>query len=109
MVTLNDPVYVEAAQALARRMDAAGETLEEAIRHGFRRCLAREPSDKELAALNRLFQKTRKRLAETPERAEKLATIPLGPAPEGADTVKLAALTVVANALLNLAELTMKR
>jgi uncharacterized membrane protein len=109
LVTLNDPVYVEAAQALARRMDAAGETLEEAIRHGFRRCLAREPSDKELAALNRLFQKTRKRLAETPERAEKLATIPLGPAPEGADTVKLAALTVVANVLLNLDELIMKR
>jgi hypothetical protein len=109
LVTLNDPVYVEAAQALARRMDAAGDTLEAAVRHGFRRCLAREPSDKELAALIRLFGKTQKRLSQTPERAEKLATTPLGPAPEGADIVKLAAMTVVANVLLNLDEMIMKR
>src|SRR5690606_32972899 len=31
LVTLNDPVYIEAAQALARRMDGAGESLEEKI------------------------------------------------------------------------------
>src|SRR6185369_1512541 len=41
LVTLNDPVYVEAAQALARRVVAsAGSTPEDRARLGFRLCLA---------------------------------------------------------------------
>ncbi len=39
LVTLNDPVYVEAAQALARRMAAGGSTPEDRARLGFRLCL----------------------------------------------------------------------
>jgi hypothetical protein len=45
LVTLNDPVYVEAAGALGRRMLAeGGNTDEERIRHGWKLLLAREPS-----------------------------------------------------------------
>ncbi len=109
LVTLNDPVYIEAAQALARQMDAAGETPATAIEHGFRRCLARQPSDQELAALTRLFETTYARLANTPDQAMQLATTPLGPAPADADIVTLAALTVVGNVLLNTDEMIMKR
>src|SRR5207302_3270260 len=44
LVTLNDPVYVEAAQALARRMlREGGATVQDRARHGFRLCLARAP------------------------------------------------------------------
>jgi hypothetical protein len=38
-----------------------------------------------------------------------MATNPIGPVPEGADVVNLAALTVVGNILLNLDETLMKR
>jgi len=38
-----------------------------------------------------------------------LATIPLGPTPDGADTIELAAWTVVGNVLLNLDEMFLRR
>src|SRR5205085_715428 len=43
LVTLNDPVYVEAAQGLARRMIQNGSSVSDRIRRGFELCLARQP------------------------------------------------------------------
>ncbi len=54
LVTLNDPVYVEAAQSLARRMIKAGETPKSRIEFAFRQCLIREPSDGEIERLTQL-------------------------------------------------------
>ena len=51
LVTLNDPVYLEAAQALARRISAAGATPADKARHGFRLCLSRPPAEAELSGL----------------------------------------------------------
>ncbi|MCZ6793310.1 MAG: DUF1553 domain-containing protein, partial [Planctomycetota bacterium] len=109
LVTLNDPVYVEAAQALARRMARAGATPREKARRGFRLCLARPPSDAELERLVRLFEAAYRRFAADADRARQMATEPLGPLPEGADVSELAAWTVVGNVLLNLDEMLMKR
>jgi hypothetical protein len=109
LVTLNDPVYVEASQGLARRMARAGATLSEKLSQGFRLVLARPPHGEELERLLKLFEDARKRLAAEPDRGQKLATVPLGPAPEGVDPAELAALTVVGNVLLNLDETLMKR
>ncbi|MBM4003567.1 MAG: DUF1553 domain-containing protein [Planctomycetes bacterium] len=123
LVTLNDPVYIEAAQALARRIashapsepEAAGngpdsDTLTAArVVFGFRTCLARRPSDSECARLVQLYHESRARFAQSPERAMKMATDPLGPLPAGIAAEELAAWTVVSNVLLNLDELFMKR
>jgi hypothetical protein len=110
LVTLNDPVFVEAAQALARRMAAeGGPTPEARITYGFRRCLTRPPSAKELGRLVELYRKAREKYAGNPKEAQQLATEPLGPLPAGADPVDLAAWTVVANVLLNLDEMFAKR
>ena len=108
-VTLNDPVYVEAAQGLARRIAAQAGTLEERLTYGFRLCLARHPTADELARLTVLYTTSREQLAVNPAQAEKLATDPLGPVPEGSNAVDLAAWTVVGNVLLNLDEMLMKR
>ena len=52
LVTLNDPVYVEAAQALARRLvKEGGDTTESRARFAFRLCLIRPPSEVELVAV----------------------------------------------------------
>ena len=59
LVTLNDPVYVEAAQALARRMIAAGATSQDKIRAGYKACLARVPNDAEIARLTKLHDEAR--------------------------------------------------
>jgi len=109
LVTLNDPVYIEAAQALARRMAEHGTTLEEKARHGFRRCLVRPPSDEEAARLVALYEATRTKFSADPGAAKRMATDPLGAVPEGADRGDLAAWTAVANVLLNLDETLMPR
>jgi hypothetical protein len=112
LVTLNDPGFVEAAQALARRVvlvEAKQADDAERLRYAFRICTSRPPSDRELAALGRLLADSRAQLAGQKEAAVKLATEPLGPLPEGADPVELAAWTAVGNVLLNLDEVLMKR
>jgi uncharacterized protein DUF1553 len=109
LVTLNDPVYVEAAQALARRIDRGGKTVEEKAEHGFKLCLARTPSTEERDRLVRLYESSRDGFANDKKTAHALASEPLGPVPEGASEVDLAAWTVVSNVLLNLDEMLMKR
>ncbi len=109
LVTLNDPVYIEAAQALARTMAKSGTSTADHIRAGFLQSVSRQPTDSELADLTKLFNSARERFAKDVEKARKLATNPLGPLPEGADPVELAAWTVVGNVLLNLDEMFMRR
>jgi mono/diheme cytochrome c family protein len=110
LVTLNDPVFVEAAQALARRMVMeGGATVESRATYGFRLCLARPPQAKEVERLTTLFTKARAGFASNIAEASKLATEPLGPLPAGQDAAEMAAWTVVANVLLNLDEMVSKR
>ncbi len=85
LVTLNDPVYVEAAQALARRMIKAGETPKSRIEFAIRQCLIREPNDGEIERLTRLAGNATKEYLARPEEAMRMATEPLGQLPEGAD------------------------
>ncbi|MBA2113300.1 DUF1553 domain-containing protein [Bremerella alba] len=105
LVTLNDPVYIEAAQALGRQVWEQKElSLEEQIVDAFRRVLKRKPSDQEESRLIQLYDLAKSRYAAMPEEATKLATDPLGPLPEGASAQELAAWTILGNVLLNLDE-----
>lgn len=108
LVTLNDPVFVEAAQALARRSfrELDEVTDGERLTWAFRRVLLRPPLAEEVDALQSLLDKMRQRYSEQPEEATKLATDPLGPVPPefGVPVTELAAWTVVGNVLLNLDE-----
>jgi hypothetical protein len=102
-VTLNDPVYVEAAQALARRIVTQGGTsLESRVRYALRLCLGRSPRPEQLEPILELFRTESQRFLADPEAALALATVPLGPLPHGMDPVELACWTAVANVLLNL-------
>ena len=109
LVTLNDPVYVEAAQALARRIATSGPTARDKALFAFRQVTSRNPTDDELNRLEKLFASSREQLQKQPDHAMKLATEPLGPAPKDADIPELAAWTLVGNVLLNLDEMLMKR
>ncbi|HVX10880.1 MAG TPA: DUF1553 domain-containing protein [Pirellulales bacterium] len=110
LVTLNDPVYVEASQALARRMvSSGGPTPQERASYGFRLCVARPPSSEELTRLVQLYEKALARFVKDPAEAQKLATDPLGPAPAEMNVAELAAWTAVSNVLLNMDETLMKR
>lgn len=109
LVTLNDPVYVEAAQALARRITFENDkTPREIAKKAFRLCLIRKPTDKELDRIVLLFEQSKQHFAVDPESAKQLAVDPLNPVPPETDLVQLAAWTTVANVLLNLDEMLMK-
>jgi len=110
LVTLNDEVYIEAAQSLARlTMKDGGATAPERVTFAFRHCLIRPPNPDELARLVKLFEEAKSALAADSRKANELATKPLGPVPAGMDVTELAAWTVVTNVVLNLDETLMKR
>ena len=101
LVTLNDPAYVEAAGALAKRMnDVEGPTSDKILR-GFRLVLIRPPNADEASRLLALYSALSADFANDSEAAGKLvnaANIESGDA----------ALIAVANVLLNLDEALMK-
>jgi mono/diheme cytochrome c family protein len=110
LVTLNDPVYVEAAQALARRaVKDGGATPAEQAAYAFRLCLVRPPQEAEVKRLVALYEEAKTALKTDSMKATQLATNPLGPVPAGMDVTELAAWTVVGNVVLNLDEALMKR
>lgn len=96
LVLLNDPAYMEAAVALAQRMAQKGRgNLQASLRYGFRYCTAREPTPAELQRLERLYHQMREHYTRHPDDARKLM---------GEPNAERTALTLVANALLNLDE-----
>jgi hypothetical protein len=110
LVTLNDPVYVEAAQALGRRiLKEGGTTNDSKARFGFRVCLMRPPSDAETRRLVSLFEQAHREFGASPKEAQDMATDPLGPLPGGMGPDEAAAWTVVSNVLLNLDEMFVKK
>jgi hypothetical protein len=108
LVTMNDPVYIEAAQSLARKMVASGKSVAEQISKGFEICLSRKPDAGELKRLVELFEQIKEKYSEDESLAMQMATDPIGPVPTGMNTTDLAALTVTSNVLLNLDEILMK-
>jgi hypothetical protein len=115
LTLLNDPVYVEAAQALARRMlNEGGDDAASRVTRGFRQVLARVPAPGEVEPLVSLYKNEVEHYRHDKAAAEALAgkldeKTTGDQSNEGAksktvDTAELAAWTVVANVLLNLDE-----
>jgi hypothetical protein len=90
LVTLNDPVFIEAAIALAKRVEAAGEPAKQ-VAQAFEIATGTRPGDADLRDLADLHTGA---LAEY--RRDPKLSVPLGGTPEKA------AMAVVANAILNL-------
>ncbi len=108
-VTLNDPVYVECAQALARRiLKEGGSSTEERARFALSLCLCRPPRSEQVRQVMKLFESEREHYGKNAKAATAMATDPLGPLPRGIDAAEAAAWTVVANVLLNLDAVLMK-
>jgi len=100
LTTLNDPVFFEAARALAARtLKEAAAAPEERAALAFRLCTARRPKPPELAPLLSFEERQLARFRADPEAARAVA----GAAAPG-EAAELAAWTMVANVLLNLDE-----
>ena len=105
LVTMNDPVYVEAAQALAKRTMNVNGTIEERVTFLFRRCLIRPPTEAEVKRLVKLYEDAWKEFRKDRGKANQMA----GSVPPLVLVENFAAMTVVANVVLNLDEMLMKR
>lgn len=108
LTSLNEPQFVEAAQALARKsVNEGGKTDDQRITFAFRQVLSRLPQPEELKALRRLLNQQRARIAEGWLNAAEMAvgkSEPVTGLPSGVTPATLAAHTAVARALLNLDE-----
>ena len=60
LTLLNDPVYVEAAEALAKRIvdEKRDNSIDEQLTYAFQICASRQPTDTERNALHHLFTET---------------------------------------------------
>ena len=102
-VTLNDPVYVEIAQAMARRIvQEGGDHTADRARFALQLLLVRPPTDAEITAVEKLHAEELAIFEKQSEDARLLATSELGDAPADANLPDLAAWTAVTNVLLNL-------
>ncbi len=100
LTTLNEPLFLEAARALAAKTLAeGGKTDESKLRFVVRRCIARDPNDGESATLLGLLTKQRNRYAAGGLNAAELVESTAKGNPK-----ELAAWTTVARVLLNLDE-----
>jgi hypothetical protein len=99
MVTLNDPVFTEAATHLAIKMAEHAADPAEQIQYAYRRALLRPADDYRLQELLDFYREAEVHYQQHPELSEALLT---EVAPEDP---KLAALVNVANVILNLDEL----
>jgi hypothetical protein len=106
LVTLNDTVYLLAAQGLARKMQQTGSVVEKQIAAGYQAALFRQPPAPKLKLLTTLYRQADTYYRQNPQQLALFLGKETGaknPAPR-----QLAALTIVANAILNLDEFVMK-
>jgi mono/diheme cytochrome c family protein len=112
LTTLNEPLFLESARALALKIVAEGGTTDaERIAYAVRRCLSREPKSEEAGVLQTFVARQKERfgrdgtdpwllLSDDEKSKEKLSRN----LPNGATPVDLAAWTALARVVLNLDE-----
>jgi hypothetical protein len=109
LVTMNDPVYIEAAGALARRlMSGAGPDTRSRAALGFQLLLVRPPSKQEADRLVQLYETTLAEFQNEPSAAQALLSATGIKASDEQESGQLAAWTIVGNVLLNLDETLMR-
>ncbi len=106
LVTLNDPVFWEAAGGLASRMvREAPASREQRLAHGLRLALVRPLRTGELTPLLALTAELESSLVARPEQAADLLRAARVVPPSGVTPAEMAAAVVAASAILNLDEL----
>lgn len=104
LITLNDPVYLEAAAALAKRMVSSSTEAEARAAFGLRLAVIRTLHPREIQPLVRLQQDAVAEFTAAPEKAAALLKATRSTVPENLSHHEFAAWVVTANSILNLDE-----
>ena len=105
LALMNEVTYIEAARKFAERMMRHGKSARERITWGFRCATSRHATSSEIKILFDGYERRLKRYREDPASAEQLLKQGESPIASNLATLELAALTTVANAILNLDEI----
>ena len=103
LVLLNDPVFVEASNYLAKKVFSTTHNAENQIIMCYQSALQHEPNRKDLKALMNLYEITLENFNKNPKEIKAYLKTSEKP------TASLAALSVVANAIINLDEFVTKQ
>ncbi len=103
LVLLNDPVFVEASNNLAKKVFSTTQDYENQIIDCYKLALQHEPNPKDLKALVNLYELTLENFKKNPKEIKAYLKTSEKP------TASLAALSIVANAIINLDEFVTKQ
>ncbi len=101
LVLLNDPVFVEASNNLAQKVFTKTQDSENQINACYKSALQHEPNRKDLKALTNLYEVSLENFKKNPKAMKEYL--------KGNQKPELAALSVVANAIINLDEFVTKQ
>ncbi len=105
LVLMNDPAFVEAARGLAQRVQREEPAdLDRQLVRAFRHTLGRVPQPGEIDVLQKTYREQLENFRSDPKAAAELLKVGEYPVPSPGPTPELAAMTTVANVLLNLNE-----
>lgn len=105
LVLMNDPAFVETARGLAARvMKEEPKDSDKRILRAFRHTLGRRPESGELTILKKTYEQQLANFRQDSKAANAFLKVGDSPLPEKTDPAELAAMTTVANVLLNLNE-----
>lgn len=110
LVLLNETQFVEAARAMAEKVQRAGcEDPEAQIEYAFVSITSRLPKPKEVALLSKFYASQRSHFEQYPAEADSLMQVGESPFNKDLEAVQTAALTMVTNTIFNHDEAYMKR
>ena len=108
LTTLNEPLFLETARALAlKTLREGGQTEDQRLTYAFRRCISRTPNEQEMTELRALLNKETERYSDGKRNPWDLAANdPAHPPllPKDTTPAQAAAWTVVSRVILNLDE-----
>lgn len=108
LVTLNDPVYVEASLAMAQRWHQSSSSDPERLERGFLQALSRPISDTERKRLQDLLARSRLHYATREEEARQLIEQAAFPLDSQIPATELASWSIVTSTVINLDEFLMR-
>lgn len=106
---LNGPQFIEASRFMSERVIKEEETLEDRLKLSFRLATGVTPNEKLLATLKEYYESAYTHFQENPLSADSLLAVGELPRDLALDKTQTAALTLVANSILNFDETYMKR
>ena len=104
LVTLNDPVFVEASRQLATQALAEARSTDARLDHITVRLLGRKLKPDERPVVRRTLEKAQEAYRKDPASASRLLAVGDSPAPANVSAAELAAWSLVASQILNLDE-----